>query len=378
MNKSKIVLIGNYPLDHQESMQRFANMLKIGFEDIFEVEIYFPKVLAARLFNHSLSGIAKYLGYIDKWILFPIFLKRKVRKNDKKTYFHVCDHSNAYYMRSLPDERSSITCHDVLAIRGALGYKDAYCPASRSGVVFQKWILKHLIKTEKIACVSQFTLKQLVALNGDYKKSGWKVIYNGFNAPFRKLSSKESEKRLKKKGLELLVSNEYFIHLGSNLSRKNKILLLKTLKYLPDWKGKICFAGKPLDDNIKEMIQDLGIQNRVVEVVKPEFELLEALINYAKVFVFPSFSEGFGWPVTEAQACGTPVVASNFAPMPEVGGEGALYADPYSPEEFAEQIKRILINPTLEAQLVTSGFENVKRFETTLMIERYKEFFKHG
>ena len=126
------------------------------------------------------------------------------------------------------------------------------------------------------------------------------------------------------------------------------------------------------------MIQELELSDRVVEVIKPEFTLLEALINQAKVFIFPSFSEGFGWPVTEAQACGTPVVASFLAPMPEVGGTGALYADPYQPEAFAQQVDLILKDRNLETTLKAAGFENIKRFETTLMIQRYKDFFQYG
>lgn len=377
MNR-KIVLIGNYPLDYQESMERFAQMLVKGFQEEYTVEIFRPKVLFAKPFKNSLSGLGKWFGYVDKWLLFPLLLKLKVKKEKKHTYYHVCDHSNAYYMRSLPATWSSITCHDVLAIRGALGYKDAYCPASRFGVFLQKWILHHLTKCDKIACVSKFTLDQLVDLHGKQKKPGWTVIHNGFNAPFKQLSKEVKIQRLRLGNVDDLLSYDYILHLGSNLERKNKVLLLQLIEYLPDWNGKVCFAGKALNSELKKSIQQLGLSDRVVEVIKPEFALLEALINQAKVFVFPSFSEGFGWPLTEAQACGTPVVASSLAPMPEVGGKGALYADPSQPEEFAQQIDRILKDKTLAKTLKIAGFDNIKRFETTLMIQRYKDFFQYG
>ena len=291
MNR-KIVLIGNYPLDHQESMERFAKMLITGFQGECAIEIFRPKVWFAKPFNNSLSGLGKWLGYVDKWLLFPILIRLKVKKESNTTYFHVCDHSNAYYMRSVPSDRSSITCHDVLAIRGALGYKDAYCPASRFGVFLQKWILRHLTKSDKIACVSQFTLDQLADLYKAKIKPGWTVIHNGFNAPFQQLSENTQLQRLQLGGLQDLLSNEYVLHLGSNLERKNKGLLLDMVIYLPNWKGKLCFAGKPLSSELKRKVKELGLSDRVVEVIKPEFVLLEALINHAKIFVFPSFFLG--------------------------------------------------------------------------------------
>ena len=140
-----MILIGNYPLDKQESMKRFAAILEEGFKKKgIETEIWLPIICFGRLFEATTSGFGKWLGYIDKWLLFPIVLKfRLLKASNKQAKFHICDHSNAPYLAYLPKQRTGITCHDVLAIRGAFGYTDAYCPASGMGKVLQRWILNH-------------------------------------------------------------------------------------------------------------------------------------------------------------------------------------------------------------------------------------------
>ncbi|WP_028295679.1 glycosyltransferase family 4 protein [Olivibacter sitiensis] len=372
----RLILIANYPADRQESMIRFCTMLQQGLtKNELKVQVIKPLVFFGRMASTTLKGYGKWLGYIDKWLLFPLILKCKSLFGSHDIHYHICDHSNAPYLSALPRDRSSITCHDVLAIRGALGYADAYCPASRTGLILQKWILKHLTKAKKIATVSQFTLDQLIALNGGRTKSGWKVILNGFNAPFHQLSEKERVGRLKDSQLQALLHKPYLLHLGSSLPRKNRTMLVKMLACLESrWEGIICFSGQAIDERLQEAIDNSGLGSRVVEIVKPKHELLEALINGAEVFVFPSYSEGFGWPVIEAQACGTPVIASSLAPMPEVGGDGALYADPNKPEDFAEAFLE-LKDEGKKRTLLAKGFENIKRFKTEEMVSKYINLF---
>jgi glycosyltransferase involved in cell wall biosynthesis len=112
------------------------------------------------------------------------------------------------------------------------------------------------------------------------------------------------------------------------------------------------------------------MQNRVKSIVKPGHETLLALYSLCDAFIFPSFSEGFGWPVIEAQACGAPVIASDIEPMPEVSGGGALHANPKTAADFADAFLS-LQNKALREQLVNKGFENCKRFSSEKMIDAY-------
>ncbi|MDY7078184.1 MAG: glycosyltransferase family 1 protein, partial [Chloroflexota bacterium] len=89
---------------------------------------------------------------------------------------------------------------------------------------------------------------------------------------------------------------------------------------------------------------------------------LPAIYAGAQASIFPSIYEGFGLPVLEAMACGTPVAASNGSSIPEVGGEAALYFDPTDTEALTEAIRTVLDDADLRADLRQRGFEQAARF----------------
>lgn len=370
----QIILIGNYPLDKQESMIRFAEMLKRGLhKQGIGCHILQPKVVFGKYVKTTASGFGKWVGYIDKWIVFPGLLRLKFLKSEfrnSEVRFHICDHSNSPYLRHLPKEKASITCHDVLAIRGAFGYDDAHCPASRLGKYYQKWILGNLLRADKIACDSQATLNNLKDFVVDEKNNQkkWEVIHCAFNANFYPLVKNQAKDLLQKAGVP---AKPYLLNVGSNLQRKNRRLLIDMIASLGDkWDGNILYAGDPADEELLNYAVKLGCRDRIVSVSKPDHETLVALYSECEALIFPSFSEGFGWSVIEAQACGAPVIASNVEPMPEVSGGAALYADPYQPETFVTAFLS-LQNPDEKKAVIEKGFENAKRFELAKMIDAY-------
>lgn len=373
----RIILIGNYNKDKQQSMNLFAKMLSSGYNKLnIQTEIWLPEAFFAKWTNSTNKGIGKWLGYADKYIVFPIKLKFKLlnkKYNSKDVRFHICDHSNSIYINYLPKDRTLITCHDVLAIRGALGYKDAYCPATVTGKILQKWILKNLSKARYLAAVSNFTLNQLNDLLK--KKKGltdkWKVIYNGFNGDFWKMDSDQSGPLLKNAGISL--DEPYILHVGSQLQRKNRKLLLDLVYNLGDqYNGKVCFAGQAIDDGLLNHAISLELQNRLVQVVKPDHHTLVALYSNCHAFIFPSFSEGFGWPIIEAQACGAPVITSKLQPFMEVGGKGAFYADPNNSEDFATAFLS-LNEYDIKNKQIQEGYNNCERFGINELMKSYVE-----
>lgn len=107
-------------------------------------------------------------------------------------------------------------------------------------------------------------------------------------------------------------------------------------------------------------------------------EQMPALYSAAEVFAFPTLYEGFGIPVLEAQACGTPVLTSACTALPEVGGEGAVYADPCDVEDIAQQLGRLLRDAELRAQLREKGFENEKRFSWTASAQQLNDWIEEN
>ncbi|WP_245326125.1 glycosyltransferase family 4 protein [Hymenobacter wooponensis] len=355
-------------------------MLHSGYQKAgFTSEIWRPSVLFGSRQQAATSGLGKWLAYFDKWLVFPLILRWRLLDKSLSTEgvrFHVCDHSNAPYLKHLPEERTGITCHDVLAIRGAFGYADAYCPASGLGKVLQKWILHHLSRAKLLATVSQLTLHQLRELTAHTVplSQDWRVIHNAFNAEFAPLPSSQAAELLSQAGLP--PGRPFILHVGSGQARKNRALLLRMVQALgPRWQGDICFAGEALEPDLQQLADSFGLQARVVSVVKPAHTTLLALYTACEAFIFPSFSEGFGWPVIEAQACGAPVIASHIEPMPEVSGGAALHADPTKPEEFAEALL-LLQDPATRADTIERGFANARRFEPQQMTHNYLELFK--
>lgn len=370
------ILIGNYPPDKQQSMERFANMLASGFlKEGHHATIWRPVVFFGRLGKSTTRGIGKWMGYLDKWVLFPVILYIRLHNKKYQTaniHFHICDHSNSCYLKKLPANRTVITCHDVLAIRGALGYADACVKASKTGRILQNWILNNLTNAIKLAAVSWTTYQQLCALDTIHPKEhakNWMVIYNAFNADFWPLPGEEAGTLLKQVGMEPAVP--YLLHVGSGLPRKNRKLLIDMLKVLGNrWNGNICFAGEPLEKDLLTYAGTLGLKHRIACVVNPDHITLVALYSTCAAFVFPSLSEGFGWPIIEAQACGAPVIASSLNPLPEVSGGFALHADPVRPADFADAFISLQSKKARE-EVIRNGFENAKRFNVSRMVHDY-------
>ncbi len=89
---------------------------------------------------------------------------------------------------------------------------------------------------------------------------------------------------------------------------------------------------------------------------------LPAIYSGATCFAFPSLYEGFGIPVLEAMACGTPVVTSNVSSLPEVAGEAAIMIDPYDLDALTDALRRIVDDSALRENLIQKGFSRIQDF----------------
>jgi glycosyltransferase involved in cell wall biosynthesis len=99
-------------------------------------------------------------------------------------------------------------------------------------------------------------------------------------------------------------------------------------------------------------------------------EALPGLYSGAEVFVLPSFDEGFGLPVLEAMACGTPVVVSTCGALPEVAGNAGLFVDPHNVEELAKALNDCLTDANLRHSLAESGLQQAQRFSWQVSSEK--------
>jgi glycosyltransferase involved in cell wall biosynthesis len=159
----------------------------------------------------------------------------------------------------------------------------------------------------------------------------------------------------------------YFLYLGTLQPRKNIERLVQAYaayaETLPAHErpqlilaGKAGWLSEPILAQIATYDLPITVTGFVPEEDKP------ALLSGAIALLFPSLYEGFGFPVLEAQACGTAVLCSNSSSLPEVAGEAALLVDPQNVEALAAAIQRLAEDATLRQELVTKGFANIRRF----------------
>ena len=167
MSSRELVLIGNFLPDRQESMLRFGQLIADGMQARgWTVKVWRPRPRFANLAGtYRYGGIPKYLGYLDKFFVFPRTIRRQARRGKPDTAYHIVDHSNAVYVRSLRGHHVLVTCHDLLQIRSALGEFPQH-RVSRSGQKYQQWILDSLRAAPKIVCISRKTQKDLQRLTG--------------------------------------------------------------------------------------------------------------------------------------------------------------------------------------------------------------------
>lgn len=368
-----ILLIGNYPLERQPSMQRFATMMLDGLRAAgIEAQLLLPRPILGR-FRLAGGFVAKWLAYLDKFVFFRRELAR--RRAERPSLVHICDHSNAMYANALDGLPVVVTLHDLLAVRGALG-EQTDCPASATGKILQRWIVRGLESATAIASVSNATLEDARRIVRQTEgKPEMRLITSGLNYPYRLLAPEQSQARLTH--IPPLASGQPFVlHVGSNMRRKNREGVLRIFARCKErWNGLLVFAGDPLSDSLRSLGHELGVDNRVVEVPNPDSRILEALYNRAVALLFPSTFEGFGWPIAEAHACGCPVLCADREPMKEVAGEAAL-AHPVDDEDaFAADLLR-LTDPAERARWSAKALENSTRFSTARMISEYVDLYR--
>jgi glycosyltransferase involved in cell wall biosynthesis len=370
----RILLVGNYALDHQTSMLRYSEMLQTQLSGRGHVaELIRPAPLFGRLSGRR--TLRKWLGYLDKFLIFPWQLRRLSAGFD---LVHICDHSNSMYLAHRPKQAASITCHDLLAVAAARGvYAGQH--TSWTGKVLQRWIVANLARASHVVSVSSATaaeFKRLVpAFAGEVV-----VIPNPLHFPFAPATEAAVEEVHKRLGLAH--GEPYLMHVGGNHWYKNRMGVLRLyarVRCLLTEHGavlpRMVMVGEGFSREMRQFVERNDLTHFVSEQVGVSDEELCACYTGALALLFPSLYEGFGWPVVEAQSCGCPVLCSNRASLPEVAGDAAIYLEVDREEEAAKLIADSL--GTLPA-LRQAGFENARRFTPEKILPQYESFFANA
>ncbi len=190
------------------------------------------------------------------------------------------------------------------------------------------------------------------------------VTHEAVSSAFQPVQDpKQAQVMRVKYGLE----SKFILAIGSSDPRKNIATLVNAYAGLPEnlraeYHLAIVWTASVLATSISQIIQELGIDPFVHFLFQVPNEDLVFLYNEASLFVFPSLYEGFGLPVLEAMACGTPVVAANTSSIPEIAGDAALLVEPKDIDGISGAIARVLTDHQLSSRMMNKGLERNASF----------------
>jgi len=318
-----------------EAVDRYGG----GFEpELLRPEM--PRVLGGR-FGRPPGEAPNAARLLGRYLAYPRWLRR--RANDFRL-FHVVDHSYAHLVDHLPKRPVVVTCHDLDAFRSLLGADKERRPWWFRATM--RRVMAGLGHAAHVVCDTGAVRDQLLA-HGLVEPRRLTVVplpvHPDFGPEPDAVADAEAERLLGPAD----GSSVDLLHVGMNVARKRLGFLLRVFAALRERHPalRLVRVGGRLSIEQLELCQELGIPfDRVLELPFIPRPVLAAVYRRAAALLATSAREGFGWPVVEAMACGTPVVASDLAVFREVGGEAATYVPLRDLQGWVETVDRLLLD----------------------------------
>ena len=255
-----------------------------------------------------------------------------------------------------------LTLHDVLFMTRQPGVNTATM-YQQLGNKYRALLVRRLIsRCHKILTISIFARQQIKEIL-NIPNTPVEVLYNGVSPRFTVPVTAEQFDRARE---SYRLPSRYFLFLGSADPRKNmKNTIQAFIRYGQTDPGiRLVISGK-LPHFLKQLLtpdEYVFVLSRCQFIGYIHDSDLPALYAMAETFLFTSISEGFGLPILEAMACGTPVITSTLSAMPEVAGDAALLVDPHQPDQIADAMQQLMNAPALRQLLIQRGRERVGQF----------------
>ena len=379
-----IVLFSHPAFLSSQSMPRYARMLELAYITRgHQVQMWFPE---PKLYAFIPRGrLSKWAGYVDQYLLFPLWVRKQIKQQPADTLYVFCDQALGPWVPLVKSKPHVVHVHDLLALRSALGDVPEN-PTAWSGRLYQRYIRHGFQQAKYFISISNKTREDLHHF-GKVNAAISEVVYNGLNYPYASISPEKAITILIKAG-QLAKPEGMLLHLGGSQWYKNLAGVIALYieyaknhaKPLPLW----CVTPNP-NKKIRTLLKQVPPQGQILFIQGIDNHALQAAYSLARVFIFPSLAEGFGWPIIEAQACGCPVLTTDAAPMNEIGGFAASYMPVLKTSDDAqtwakngaEKLKLLLAMPDLQRHtLVNEGIKNVARFNADDAIEGYLNIYK--
>ncbi len=237
---------------------------------------------------------------------------------------------------------------------------------------FEDNFFQNIYRSDMIITGSEFSKNEILERT-TFIDEQIKVIYHGIDHTLFKQYEKFS--------LSFNLPQKFIFSVGSIEPRKNLLGLLNAYNLLDeDYKKEysLVLAGFKGWENM-EIMSLIEANQQYIEYLGYISDVeLAMTYNKASLFLFPSFYEGFGLPVIEAMACGIPVITSNVASLPEVGGDAVVYCDPYSVEDIKQKIELVLSDEALQKQMIRKGLARAKEFSWEKSAQEHIKVFEEA
>jgi alpha-1,3-rhamnosyl/mannosyltransferase len=281
-------------------------------------------------------------------------------------------HAPGFAMPPIGAPRHVFTLHDLTVL------SHPHCHTLDNRVRTLASVADALARGATVLAVSQATKEETVRLLA-LPTSSVEVVPPLLNPIFRVAGDRKEDAEAAAK---LGVREPYVLAVASLEPRKNFGRLLDAWNSLGTATGAhqlVVVASEGWrQGGVRRRLERMTSDGSVVKVGHVSDQILAALYRRANLFVFPSLAEGFGLPVAEAMACGTPVVTSALSSMPEVVGDGALMVDPEQVDEIAVGIERLLGDRNLRRVLRDKGLERARAFSREALVPRLFEVYRRA
>jgi len=333
----------------------------------------------------KLKMLTKWLSYIDQFVIFPIVLTCWQLSWPLGTKVVVLDQALGPWVPFIHRWPALVICHDLLALRASRGeFREQRI--GTTGKAYQRLIRWGFRHGRYFAAVSQASSSDLKGELAD-KLASVDILLNPLSEGVHPVEIGKARLILKSLNKQLEHSR-YVLHIGGYWYKNREGVCRVFLELLNSYpRLKLVLVGHT-EAAAKQVITDNpDLQAGVIHITEIGQEELNALYSAAEVLLFPSWHEGFGWPILEALACGCPVITTNRDPMREVGGDAATYipACPHDVDQADDwdkdvsiHVENILNRQTTERSAWRQrGMKQAVRFNQERWLEKLESMLSH-
>ncbi len=341
----RVALLCDFLEEGWPSMDLMGDMLQQSLAEMFPQEIkadqlrpeFHRRLMRVPIIPRAFGRNADRL--VNRFFDYPLWLGAKA---DDYDLFHLVDHSYSQLLHQLPAHKTIVTCHDLDTFRCLLEPEQEKRPAWFQAMA--RRILQGFQQSAHVICNSAATRDQLLHYRL-FPPDSLSVIHVGLSPLFTTLPNPEADA----KAAQLLKSNSAtneirLLSVGSTIPRKRIDILLRVFaairKDFPE--ARLIRVGGAFTQEQLQLAGDLGVQDFISILPFVNGEVLASIYRQSALLLQPSESEGFGMPLSEALACGCPVLASDIASLREVGGTACSYCPVGDVDAFQQSAVQML------------------------------------